>query len=199
MGLKKGRAVRVGELATYDACHGLMLSGRIGAWSIDNDSGLWSIDATEGLSRQDATAHVAKIGSALTADQLAGVAATLTAARWKPAGPGRLEAGPVDQGDAVTAAMAVLTGTPAVKATRSVKVQPTTPTEQVATVHHIGPKTATQPEAVTEWLNRLVYAPKRAYASAWADHVLNGAAEPADPGTDWAAKVRTRFERLVAA
>lgn len=52
------------------------------------------------------------------------------------------------------------------------------------------------PAWATEYLGRLVYAAKRDYAEAWLRHVLHGAPEPADPGRDWARKVRDRVERL---
>lgn len=53
------------------------------------------------------------------------------------------------------------------------------------------------PESVVEYLARLVFEPKRQYATELAAHLLDGADAPADPGTEWAVKVRTKFERFV--
>lgn len=58
---------------------------------------------------------------------------------------------------------------------------------------------AALPATVVDWLDRLVFADKRAYAAAWAAHVIHGADAPADPGTDWADKARRRLARVLAA
>lgn len=62
----------------------------------------------------------------------------------------------------------------------------------------VEPVAASLPASIVEWLDRLVFADKRAYAHAWAEHVVCGADAPADPGTDWAAKARSRCARVLA-
>ncbi len=54
------------------------------------------------------------------------------------------------------------------------------------------------PQEVTDWLQRLVHLPKRAYAAAYCDAVLNGAPMPDDPGAAWADKARRRADRVLA-
>ncbi len=79
--------------------------------------------------------------------------------------------------------------------------------EQVArVVDHFAPTVApvvvvesvpVLPAAVEEWLGRLVYGEKAAYARAFALSVCCGAEAPADPGTEWAAKARKRLAKVV--
>lgn len=52
------------------------------------------------------------------------------------------------------------------------------------------------PAWADEYLNRLVYKPKRDYAVKWLEHVLEGTSAPADPGHEWAHKVRARVAKL---
>lgn len=52
---------------------------------------------------------------------------------------------------------------------------------------------------VADYLARLVFEPKRAYAAALAAHLVDGGPLPEDPGTEWAGKVRTKLARLVPA
>lgn len=74
------------------------------------------------------------------------------------------------------------------KAKAAVKVAPV-----LATVE---PLHAALPAHVEEWIGRLVYQPKADYARAYAEHVLCGRKAPADPGAEWADKVRRRFGRV---
>lgn len=70
---------------------------------------------------------------------------------------------------------------------------------KLAVVAPIAPAAGTWSDPVVEYLERLVFAPKRDYAAAWAAFLFDGAARPADPGTLWAEKVRAKFDRLAPA
>lgn len=67
------------------------------------------------------------------------------------------------------------------------------PTAQVAACPTVG---AWLPTWAVEYLRRLVFAPKRDYAAAWIAHVVRGQEAPADPGAEWADKVRARVAKL---
>lgn len=55
------------------------------------------------------------------------------------------------------------------------------------------------PPKVAEYVDRLVHEPKREYAAALAGALVAGGPAPEDPGTEWAAKVRVKLDRLVTA
>lgn len=55
------------------------------------------------------------------------------------------------------------------------------------------------PPKVVEYVDRLVYEPKREYAELLASSLVAGGPAPSDPGTEWAAKVRVKLDRLVSA
>ena len=55
---------------------------------------------------------------------------------------------------------------------------------------------AALPGDVLEYLLRLVFGAKADYAAAYAWHLWHGAAAPADPGTDWAAKARHKLDGM---
>jgi hypothetical protein len=80
------------------------------------------------------------------------------------------------------------------KATRP-KANPTPNPPKVEPVQ-AEPSSSSWPAWADDYLNRLVYPPKRDYAVAWLEHTLNGAPAPADPGAEWADKVRRRVDKL---
>lgn len=57
---------------------------------------------------------------------------------------------------------------------------------------------AAWPQVASDYLARLVYAPKRDYAAAYLAHILDGAPMPEHPGTEWADKVRTKVARILS-
>lgn len=52
-------------------------------------------------------------------------------------------------------------------------------------------------DALVAWCDRLIYGPKALYAAAYVEHLVDGAPEPEDPGTEWAAKVRRRAAWII--
>lgn len=53
------------------------------------------------------------------------------------------------------------------------------------------------PQAVTDYLLRLVYGDKATYAAEYAYHRVHGAPCPVDPGTDWARKARGKIDHYL--
>lgn len=59
------------------------------------------------------------------------------------------------------------------------------------------PQTITIPVNIQTWLSTLVFEPKRTYATKYATAKLAGKRGPADPGTEWAKKARTRVDEML--
>lgn len=151
---------------TYDRCAAAMMSGHLYTWALDGTR--WDVQTCEG-------------GEWQTLDR-----------------------------DGVNGLLDVLTGTkttapaPKVRTTRVRAVDTATTSadaeviaDAVAVVDAAyAHATASLPGLLAEYVDRLVYPPKRAYADAYARHMVDGDPCPDDPGAEWAEKVRTKVERL---
>jgi hypothetical protein len=70
------------------------------------------------------------------------------------------------------------------------------PADETDTAPDPAPADGDLPAPVLEYLCRLVFGDKADYAAAYAYAVHRGGPAPADPGTDWARKARTRIDSI---
>lgn len=87
-------------------------------------------------------------------------------------------------------------GTASVKATRKPVVKAAPKDAEVVAPAPVVEIRGDLPEAIEEWLARLVFGPKCDYARAYAAAIVTGSQFPVDPGTDWARKARVKVDRL---
>lgn len=185
---RKGRSVRKSERPTYDRCAAAMSAGLIWSWSAGDAFGdPWLVKVTESdewtefATLAEVDAFLATLGVEHVPPVVAPVAEVAPKPRRRVLRAAKAETVPAE------VAPAEVVPEPVAAAAEVVA-------ETVATVaaESAGPLPAT----IAEYLSRLVYEPKRAYAEAYALHVLFGTERPADPGTEWADKARAKVNRL---
>lgn len=168
------------QAAILDECHRAFLCGAISDWGL-----LWPDPAVK------SGPGVLSVDGAVRSDD---EAAEYVASRLRALGVGRTEWGPAWLGRREVVRFPVVDVAPVSVPARPVKVRKPKRERTVVMVEKVAEPVpvAVSGDPFGDYLARLVYGPKRDYAAAWIAHVRGGGPLPADPGTPWAAKVRSK-------